>query len=137
MDLVHDIDLVSELGGREVDLVAQVADVVNAAIAGRVNLDQVEGAALINRDTAVADVVRFAVGWGKTVHRLGKYAGGARLAGASRPAEQVGMRQPAGGYGVSQGIGHGVLTDYLFEGARTPFSVKDFCHCPSSSEGDI
>ena len=46
VDFVHDIDLVPGLGWSEAYLVAQLADVVYAAIAGRVYLDQVQSATL-------------------------------------------------------------------------------------------
>ena len=47
VDLVDDVDLVPALVGRIAYLVAQVANVVDAAIAGRVDLDEVERAAFV------------------------------------------------------------------------------------------
>ena len=133
MDFVHDIDFVPELGGSEVYLIAQVANVVYAAVGCGVNLDEIERPTFVDRDAPVAGVVGLAVGGVETVHGLGEDARGARLARAARAAEQVGVSQPAGGYGVSESVGHRVLTDYLVESARTPLSVQDFCHCPLSN----
>ncbi len=47
VDLVDDVDLVLALVGRIAYLVSQVANVVDAAIAGRVYLDEVERAAFV------------------------------------------------------------------------------------------
>jgi hypothetical protein len=45
VDFVNDVDFVLAFAGRKMNLVSQVADLVNATIAGRVELDQVEQAA--------------------------------------------------------------------------------------------
>ena len=47
--LVEDVDLAAQLAGRVGEALAQVADGVDAAVAGGVDLDQVEGRALADR----------------------------------------------------------------------------------------
>ena len=48
VDFVDDVDLVAPLAGGEVDLLAQQANVVDAGVAGGVDLDQVEEAGLVD-----------------------------------------------------------------------------------------
>ena len=52
---VEDVDLVAVAGGRIARSVAQLANLVDAAIGGRVDLDHVDGVALANFDAGVAD----------------------------------------------------------------------------------
>ncbi len=90
---VDDIDLVTPLVGGKVDLVAQVAHVVDAGVGGGVDLDQVQEAPL---EDGLA-VRALAAGTGsqvivQAVDRLGQDARQGGLAGAARPGEQVGVR---------------------------------------------
>ena len=55
--LVEDVDLVAALGGLEDDALADLADVVDPALRGRVHLDHVERGAVRDRDAGVADLV--------------------------------------------------------------------------------
>jgi hypothetical protein len=58
--LVDDVELRLELGRREHHPLAQVADVVDAAVAGGVDLDHVGRRAGVDRDAGGADVARAA-----------------------------------------------------------------------------
>ena len=74
--------------GRGVDARQQLAHVVDAVVARRVELDDVERAALADGDAALAGVVGLAVDGVEAVDRLGHDPRGARLAGAARPDEE-------------------------------------------------
>ena len=88
---VEDVDLVLALDRGEGDLVADVADVVDAAVAGGVHLDDVEGGAGADGDAAVA----LAAGVGgrslDAVERLGQQLGGRGLARAAGAREKIGV----------------------------------------------
>src|SRR6185369_974258 len=55
--LVEDVDLVAALGRLEDDALADLADVVDSALRGRVHLDHVERGAVRDRDAGVAGLV--------------------------------------------------------------------------------
>ena len=98
VDLVDDVDLEAAVDRREGDLVAQVADVVDAAVGGGVHLDDVErtcrrrwprsGGRRRRAWPSAASPARPA---SDAVERLGEDARGARLAGAARAGEEVGV----------------------------------------------
>ena len=87
--LVDDVDLVAALDRLQHGAVADLADVVDAALRRRVHLDHVERAAvrdrLGDRRRRVEVGVRAALG----VERLGEDARHRRLARPARPGEQV------------------------------------------------
>ena len=56
MHFVDDVDLVAGFAGLETDFLAQLTDVVDAVVAGRVDFDQIEEAALIDCRTEAATV---------------------------------------------------------------------------------
>ena len=92
VDFVDDIDLVARLVGGIVDLLPQVADIVDAAVAGGINLDHIQGPALGDGLAHGAGIARLALAVGEAVDRLGQDARGAGLAGAARAAEEIGVR---------------------------------------------
>ena len=122
--LVEDVDLASELARRVRQALAQVADVVDAAVARGVDLDQVEGRALADRDAGRARVAGVAVLEVRAVDGLGQDPGERRLARAARPDEQDGMADPLGSDGVAQRLDDGLLADDLAEGLGTPAAVE-------------
>ena len=67
---VEDVDLVAVAGGAVAGGVAQLADLVDAAIGGGVDLDDVDGVAGANFDAGVADARR-ARAWGGRRSRWG------------------------------------------------------------------
>ena len=123
VDFVDDVDLVAALVRRVPDLVAQIANVVDAAVAGRVDLDEVERAGLVDRLADFARIVRLPVLRVAAVGGLRHDAGGARLARSARAGEQVRMGEPSERHGVPQRLRDGLLSDDLFQSPRTPFSV--------------
>ena len=61
MHFVDDVDLVAGFAGLETDFLAQLTDVVDAVVAGRVDFDQIKEAALIDGRTEAATVARAGV----------------------------------------------------------------------------
>src|SRR5262249_28534078 len=60
---------------------------------------------------------------------LGKQTRRAGLAGAARPAKEVGMRRPPLAHGVEQRADGRLLTDEVGEGLRPPLAVERLrCH---------
>ena len=137
VDLVHDVDLVACLVRGEVDLLAQAADIVYAAVRRRVYLDEVEGAALVDGLADVAFAVWFALQWGPAVDGLGENPGRARLAGAARPAQQVSVRDAVLSDGVAQRLRDRVLSGDLAQQPGPPLPVEDLAHSPVTSPGAL
>ena len=136
VDLVDDVHLVAAVDRRVADLVAQLADVVDAAVGGGVHLDHVERrrggdrpaafAHAAGRDGRLGDHV---LGVGpRAVERLGQDLGHARLAGAARPGEDVGVGDGSATHGVLQGLRDVVLAGDLGEGLRAVLAVEGELH---------
>ena len=109
--LVDDVDLVLALGGRESDLFTQVPHLVDAAVARRVDLDQVEEPSVADGDAVLALVARLAVLGLGAVHRLRDEPRDGRLADAARSGEEVGMRDLPRGDRVAERARHMLLSD--------------------------
>ena len=133
VDLVDDVHLGAALRrpGAE-DTLLQVADVVDAPVAGGVHLDEVQSTALVHVEAEGAGVVGVAVmGLAEggveapAVEGLGKDAGGRRLAGAARPAEEVGVGDATLFDGLAQRLHHGILAGNVRKALRTPLPVED------------
>ena len=128
VDLVDDVDLRRGLVGAEVDPVVEVSDVVYAAVAGGVDLDEVQRSSLIDGGADVAGVVRLAFLGREAVDCLGENAGGGGLAGASGSAEEVRVGHASQGDGLTQRLGDGLLAYDLVQPPGPPLAVEDFAH---------
>ncbi|SIJ09000.1 Uncharacterised protein [Mycobacteroides abscessus subsp. abscessus] len=131
--LVEDEHLVP-VSGRRVDrALTQVASVVDAVVAGRVDLDDVERAGSAVGEVAAARALA-AGHWGGPLlaveaPREDPRRGG--LAAAARPREQVGMVDATTLDGGLERLGHMLLTDDLVEGLWAVSSVQCGGHSPS------
>ena len=128
--LVEDEDLVPVAGRREHGALAQVAGVVDAVVARRVDLDDVERAAAVagQLDAAVALAAR---GVGRTlgtVEAAGQDARARRLAASAGSAEEVGVVHPIGAQRRAERIGHLRLADELGERLRAIAAVEGGDH---------
>ncbi len=122
--LVEDVDLVLALDGLEHDAVADLANVVDPPLRGRVHLDHVERRPVRDRDACVAGVVgsrRRAV---RAVDRFGEDARERRLARAARPGEEVRLADLAGRDRVRKRSHHRFLPDDVLEGLRAVLAVE-------------
>ena len=124
MHFVDDVDFEAALIGREIDLVAQIANVIHAGIGGGIDFDQIEETAVIDRLADSAFVARpFRQIFMQTVDRFGQQARRCRLARAARAAKQVGMPNAPGSNAVLQGSRDMLLPNNFIKAGRTPFAV--------------
>ena len=131
--LVDDVHLHAAFHRREVDLVAQVADVVDAPVGGGVHLDDVHGAApadgLAVRAGPIRVGRRLALA-GVAVEGHGEDLGGGSLAGAAGTGEEIRVAHPVLVDGVDERTGHVLLPDDVLEAGRAVLAVEGDCHAP-------
>ncbi len=124
VDLVDDVDLALAGEGRELDILAQGPDLVDAPVRGPVDLDHVEAAALGDLRARRA---RPAGLLGRPLHAiegLGQDPGAGGLAHPLGPGKKIRLPQPSGAHRVLQGLGDVFLADDLIEILRPPFASK-------------
>jgi len=101
MDFIDDIDFVSGLVGSIVDLLPEVSDFVNAAVAGSINLDDIESPSLGDFLTHRASITRLTFTIVVlTIYCLSQNTSGAGLTSAARTTEKIGMRDMTASQGV-------------------------------------
>ena len=124
--LVDDVDLVAAADRGEEGAFAQVTGIVDAAVAGGVDLDDVEAARAAAGEVAAALALAARLGDRRllAVERAGEDAGAGGLAASARAREQVGVVHPVGRQRVTQGFGDVVLPDDLGEGLRPITAVE-------------
>ena len=128
--LIDDEDLVPVPDGGEGGTFAQVPGIVHTAVAGGVDLDDVEAAGAVagQLDAAFAAAARSGGGALGTVQAAGEDAGGGGLAAAARPGEQIGVVDAVLLQGRHQRLSDMLLTDHVREGFRTVAAVKGCTH---------
>ncbi len=116
--LVEDEDLVAVAGRREDRPLTDVPGIVDAVVAGRVDLDHVERSAAVAGEfhAARADAAGRVGGALRAVQATGEDARGCRLAAAAWAAEQVRVVDAVRAQRSHQGIGHLGLADHLGKG---------------------
>ncbi len=122
--LVDEIHLVAAARRRVLRVVDQLAHVVDAGVAGGVDLEQVDEAARVDLAARAALAARGRCRPLLAVQRLGEDARDRRLADAARPGEEERMVQPARIERVRERAHDVLLSDQLGEAARTPFARK-------------
>ena len=124
--LVDDVDLVAAGHRREERSLAQVASIVDAAVAGGVDLDHVDAAGTAAGQVAARQALPARLGPRAelAVQRAGEDAGRGRLAAAARTGEQVGVVDPVVGQGPLQRLGDVLLPDHVGEGVRPVAAVE-------------
>ncbi len=122
--LVDDVDLVLRQRRRVLDLLAQIANLVHAVVAGRVDLHHVHAVFGLKGAADLAFAAGVAVLGIQAVDGLGEHLGGAGLAGSAGAAEQIGVGDAAGGHLAAKRLGDGVLTADFGKRSRTPRPVK-------------
>ena len=124
VDLVDDVDAPPQLGRCGERPHHEVARVLDQAVAGGIDLDDVHGAPLADRDAGRASVAGLAVGAALgAVDGLGQDAGHRGLAGPPRADEQVGVGDLVGRDRVAQGGDDRILPDQLREALRAPSPI--------------
>ena len=131
--LVDDEDLVSVAHRRKGGALAQVAGVVDAAVRGRVDLDDVEragaaGGQLAARFALTAGGVRGAL---RAVQAAREDARRGGLAASARPGEQVRVRHAIRAQRRLERLRHVFLTDHLIKGVGAIPAIQSCGHPPS------
>ena len=111
MHFVDDIDFVFAGGGGVLGVFQHFADVVDASVAGGVDFEQIDKAALVDGGAGWALAAGFAVAGGFAVEAFGEDAGDGGFAHAARAGEQIGVVQAAFAQGVLQGFDNVLLPD--------------------------
>ena len=134
--LVDDEDLVAVAHGRESGALAQVPGVVHAAVGGRVDLDDVQGARAARRQLLArgALAARRVRGPLRAVEAARQDTRGRRLAAAARAREQVGVRHSVRPERRLQRLRHVFLADHLVESVGAVPAVQS-CRHPSRVDG--
>jgi len=126
---VDDVDLPGEAGRGVADRLAQLADVVDAAVARAVDLDHVHrppGGDLAARAALVAGFVpRPVLSRARAVDRLGEDPRHRGLPDAAGSGEEVGVGGAAGPQGVAEGARDRLLAGDLGETLRAPLQCED------------
>ena len=141
--LVDDVDLVAAADRGEERPLAQVAGVVDAAVAGGVDLDHVDAARTAAGQVAagLALAARLGARTRLAVQRAGQDAGRGGLATAARTGEQVGVVDPVVGQRPLQRLGDVLLADDVGEGVRVgsagtaPTGLPDAASPPDRAPG--
>ena len=122
VDLVDDIDAVPADLRRDLHLLQQGLDVIDAVVGRGIQLVDAEGAPFAERHAGLTLAARLEVGRRMgAVDRLREDAGGTGLADAPRTAEKVGVGDLAAGDGVLEGPGDDILADQALERVRPVF----------------
>ena len=123
---VEDHDFVAARSGRVADHLAQLADLVNAAVGGGVDFEHVERSAGGNFAAGVAGVVGLGGGALRAIERFGEDAGGGGLADAADAGKNIGVRDAVRLDGVRERARDVLLPDDVAERLRAIFSGDDF-----------
>ena len=115
---VDDVDFAFAHAWREAHLLANVADLINAAVGRRINFDYVEKTVLIDGTAVFTDVTRFAVLRVQAIDGFRENFRGARFAGAARPAKKIGMGESMMTEGAQKRLGNGILANQRRKGLR-------------------
>ena len=123
VDFIDDVDAITPLRRDETHFFPEVAHFVDPAVAGPVDLLNVEGDALGDPSAARAVPAGVAVLGGGAIDRPGQDLGRRGLAGAPGAAKKVGVGHAVLGHGVAQGPDHVGLADEIRESLRPPFAI--------------
>lgn len=126
MSFVEDYDFVAARGRSITDHFAELANLVDAAIRGGVNFENVERCAGGNFAAGIASVVGFGRGAFHAIERLGEDAGGGRLAYAANAGKDVGVSDSIRFDGVRERLRDVLLADNFRECLWAIFSSDDF-----------
>ena len=131
--LVDDVDLEPALGRAVGRPLAQIARIVDAAVASRVDLDDVDRPTAAPRECD-ARVARAARRRGRTllaVEAAREDPGAGRLATPPRAAEEVGVTDPAGAQCLHERLGHVLLPDDVGERLGPVAAIEGGAHGPT------
>ena len=120
--LVNDEDLVTGAARQVADVLAQLADIIDAGVGGAIDLDYVKpltGSDLLTGGALVAGLSGEAF---FAVEGLGQDPGGRGLADPAGAGKQEGVMDAAGADGVRQGLADMLLANQVSEVLWAPFA---------------
>src|SRR5512135_381621 len=134
VNFIDDVDLVLAAYRSILDGLAQLADVLDAAVRCSIDLDDVHRCACRRLDAGIA----FAAGRGRrplrAIQGFGEYPCCRGLSDAARTGEQEGMGQSSRDYRVLKRPGYMPLAHNIFENLGPPFSRQYLVtHCNLTS----
>ena len=113
------------MGGGVLAGLAELADLFHAVVAGAVDFQHVQRAALGDFDAARIGVIKLHLRAARAVQAFGEDAGDGGLACAARAAEEVGVGDALLGDGVGERLGDVLLADHVGETLRAIFAGDD------------
>src|SRR5947208_7123318 len=113
MRLVKHIHLVLPSGRRHFDFIAQITNVIDTAIGGRIDLNDVKGIARGNLTALLAHVTWLTIDGGTAIDRFRQEAGDTGFTCTPRSRKEIGMSKFAAGKGSFKRANDGFLTDEL------------------------
>ena len=122
VDLIDEVDFKFPAGWGVGRAFAEIADIFHAIVAGAVDFDDIQAAALGDLQTGIAFPARLGRDAFLAIEGLREDAGGGGLADSARADKEVGLREALRGHGILQGARDVVLPDHLGEGLRTVFA---------------
>ena len=127
--LVDEVHLVAPARRRVLDVVEQLAGVVDLGARGRIDLDEIDEAALVDLAAGRADAAGIRAHAALAVQGFREDARDGGLADAARAGEQERMMNLAAVEGVGERTQHVLLPHHLREALRPPFSRQyDIAH---------
>ena len=129
--LVNDVHLVPACGGRIRCSIAQLTHLLHTVVAGAVNLQHIQRAALGNLHAAFVVVLEIHRGSIGGVQALGEDPGNGGFPRTTRSAKKIRVRDTPGGNGVAEGLGDVLLSYHIRKTLRTIFAgydlIRHFC----------
>ena len=125
MNFVDDVDFEFRCRRRVFDRVAQFPDFFDAAVAGAVNFQHVERAAVGNLPATGVIVIEICLRAAFAIEALGEDAGDGGFAGAARATEEVGVGDAVLPNGIGQRLGDMLLADDVAEALRPVLTRYD------------
>ena len=125
VDFVDVVDFESASAWRELDVVAKLADFIDASIARTIDFQDVEIASIGDLAADVFVRIEVEAGAACAVECLSEDSGGGGLSDASWAYEEVGMGEPVLLDGVAQGLHDVVLSEDVIEGLRPVFACEN------------
>ena len=124
VDLVDDVDLVAAIDRRELDRLAQVADLVDAAVGGRIDLKDIHRGAVRDLAALLTLPARLRRRPVLTIERLRQDLRRTRLARAARAGKEIRMTDVAARDGIRQRPADMLLPDEVLERLRPPLPIQ-------------
>jgi len=95
VSFINDIDFESAHGGRELNIISKITDVIDSTVTGGIEFDHIHAVAFGDRQTNRALITRFAILRILAVDRFGEDTGCGCFPYSSRAAKEIGIGEAA------------------------------------------